>query len=185
MIRQRCLVSHCSRDSDSSCHPKDTCPSWNSGSKKIDSPTGAVRPWLLSPSEPLSLVRVAAGLWMSTAVLRSGHAQRVVSAGKGPGLLAVVLSALAITYYFLTTIYSFDLSAELCREFARLPRFFSVSRRMVELARKRAEVSLRRAHDDMELQVRARTDELRRGQRGAQEQASLLNLTHDTILCAI
>ena len=100
--------------------------------------------------------------------------------GIGNGLLAVLLSVLAFDYYFLNPIHIVAVSVE------GLPRLaaFSFSAVLVgwlSTARKRAEVSLRRAHDDMESQVRARTAELQRANEALQEQASLLNLTHDTI----
>ena len=100
--------------------------------------------------------------------------------GKGPGLLAVFLSALAIAYYFLTPIHSFSVSSELLPRLAAFI-FSAVLVAWLSTARKRAEVSLRRAHDEMESQVRARTEELRRANEALREQASLLNLTHDTI----
>jgi PAS domain S-box-containing protein len=89
--------------------------------------------------------------------------------GTGPGILAVVLSSLAFNYYFTEpydTLYvtltdlPFYLEFILC---ALLITWFSAVRRRVER-------DLRQSRDDLEKEVAVRT-----------QQASLLNLTHDSI----
>jgi two-component system sensor kinase FixL len=93
--------------------------------------------------------------------------------GMGPGLLAIVLSDLSIDYFFLPPIYSisFDLS--------HVPYFivftlFGLSISWLSASRRRAEQYLRQARNELQRKVAEQIDELR-------EQASLLNLTHDTI----
>jgi PAS domain S-box-containing protein len=72
--------------------------------------------------------------------------------GAGPGLLAMVLSALAFYYYFLPPIYSLDAKP------AEVPRFvmFMVSNFFVgslTAAQRSATESLRRARDDLKVRV--------------------------------
>ena len=103
---------------------------------------------------PLLLMAVAITVWRE---------------GTGPGILAVVLSSLAFNYYFTQPYYTFYVSlvdlpyyVEFIL-FALLITWFSVVRRRVER-------DLRQSRDDLEKEVAVRT-----------EQASLLNLTHDSI----
>ena len=90
-------------------------------------------------------------------------------AGIGPAILAVVLSSLAFDYFFTEPLYSFYVrSSELPYYavfilFASLVTWFAVVRRRVE-------AKLFEARDKLEAEVAERT-----------QQASLLNLTHDTI----
>ena len=90
-------------------------------------------------------------------------------AGVGPGILAVVLSSLAFDYFFTEPIYSlYVTTAELPYYmlfilFALLLTWFSAIRRRVER-------ELLQSRDELEKEVTVRT-----------QQASLLNLTHDTI----
>jgi PAS domain S-box-containing protein len=90
-------------------------------------------------------------------------------AGVGPAILAVVLSSLAFNYFFTEPVYSFYVTtAELAYYaafvlFALLIIWFSV-------VRQRVERELLQSRDELEKEVTVRT-----------QQASLLNLTHDTI----
>lgn len=89
--------------------------------------------------------------------------------GTGPGVFALVLSSLAFNYFFTPPLYSFYVTpAELPYYavfilFALLITWFSAVRRRVER-------DLRQSRDELEKEVAVRT-----------QQASLLDLTHDTI----
>jgi PAS domain S-box-containing protein len=114
--------------------------------------------------------------------------------GTGPGLLSVLLSALAINYFFLEPRYSLAFTLH------DVPHllvflFSAVLISSWSAARKRAENALRRARDELDEKVRERTadlsrsnDQLRieiaereRAEAVLREHASLLDLTHDTI----
>jgi PAS domain S-box-containing protein len=103
---------------------------------------------------PLFLFAIAVSVWY---------------AGIGPAILAVVLSSLAFDYFFTEPRYSFYIrSSELPYYavfilFALLLTWFSAVRRRVEQ-------QLLQSRDELQREVVKRT-----------EQASLLNLTHDTI----
>jgi PAS domain S-box-containing protein len=89
-------------------------------------------------------------------------------AGPGPAVLTLLLSCLSLDYFFLEPVYSFELAGDLpyliiFASFASLITWFSTVRRRVE-------GELRQALDRLEIEVAERT-----------QQASLLNLTHDTI----
>jgi PAS domain S-box-containing protein len=90
-------------------------------------------------------------------------------AGVGPAVLAVVFSSLVFNYFFTEPLYSFYVTtAELAYYvafilFALLIIWFSAVRRRVER-------ELLQSRDELEKEVTVRT-----------QQASLLNLTHDTI----
>jgi PAS domain S-box-containing protein len=90
-------------------------------------------------------------------------------AGPGPAALAVVLSITSFDYFFTVPLYSFYVSRSeipyliVFVAFASLVAWFSAVRRRVE-----RDLSL--ARDRLQTEVKERT-----------EQASLLNLTHDTI----
>ena len=89
--------------------------------------------------------------------------------GVGPATLCIVLSALCLDYFFLVPLYSFDFtladvpSLIVLVAFAALIVWFSSIRRRIER-------ELRQARDQLQMEVVERT-----------RQASLLNLTHDTI----
>jgi PAS domain S-box-containing protein len=90
-------------------------------------------------------------------------------AGPGPAALAVVLSIFSFDYYFVEPRYSFYFTISelpyliVFISFASLVAWFSAVRRRVER-------ELRQARDDLQIEVVERT-----------QQASLLNLTHDSI----
>jgi PAS domain S-box-containing protein len=114
--------------------------------------------------------------------------------GRGPGLLAVLLATLAINYFVVLPVYAFNFGiSDLVQmgAFAVLALIISV----LSTARKRAEVSLRQARDELEAKVVERTADLNQTneklhaeivERGRMEEvlrerAKLLDLTHDTI----
>ena len=89
--------------------------------------------------------------------------------GAGAGALALLLSSVSFDYFFAEPIYSLSISVAalpyfiVFASFALLVTWFSVVRRHVE-------AELRQARDHLEIEVAERT-----------QQASLLDLTHDTI----
>ncbi|MGA7402367.1 MAG: ATP-binding protein [Candidatus Sulfotelmatobacter sp.] len=90
-------------------------------------------------------------------------------AGVGPGILAVVLSSLAFDFFFTEPLYSFYVSR------SELPYYvvfilFALLLTWFSAVRRRVERDLLRSRDELEQEVAVRT-----------QQASLLNLTHDTI----
>ncbi len=103
---------------------------------------------------PLFLFAIAVSVWY---------------AGLWPGVLAVVLSSLAFNYYFTEPLYTFYVARVdlpyyvVFILFASLLTWFSTIRRRVER-------ELLQSRDELEKEVAERT-----------QQASLLNLTHDTI----
>src|SRR5580704_6893108 len=105
-------------------------------------------------ADPLFLVAIAITVWY---------------AGIGPAILAVVLSGLADTYFFIEPLYSIYVTR------ADLPHFvifllFALLLTGFAAVRRRVEADLVQARDDLQIEVAERT-----------QQASLLNLTHDTI----
>jgi PAS domain S-box-containing protein len=90
-------------------------------------------------------------------------------AGTGPSVLALVLSSLAFDYFFTFPLHSLSVAPSeipyyiIFILFAALVTWFSAVRRRVER-------DLLRSRDELEREVAERT-----------QQASLLNLTHDTI----
>ena len=104
---------------------------------------------------PLFLFAIAVSVWY---------------AGLWPGVLAVVLSALAFNYFFTEPLYTFYVSRVdlpyyvVFILFASLLTWFSTIRRRVEQ-------ELLQSRDELRKEVAERT-----------QQASLLNLTHDTII---
>jgi PAS domain S-box-containing protein len=91
-------------------------------------------------------------------------------AGIGPAILSIVLSTALFDYFFIEPLYSFDFT------FSDIPAFivfvaFAAMTTWFSSIRRRVEQNLRQARDELEIQVEERT-----------RQASLLNLTHDTIM---
>jgi PAS domain S-box-containing protein len=89
--------------------------------------------------------------------------------GIGPGILAVVLSSLAFNFFFTEPLHSLYITAgDLPSYFAFI--LFGFLFTWFSAARRRFERALQQSRDDLRKEVALRT-----------EQASLLNLTHDTI----
>src|ERR1700732_5307209 len=103
---------------------------------------------------PLFLFAVAVAAWYG---------------GAGAAVLALLLSCVSFNYFFVAPIYTLYISASdipyfvIFTLFASLVTWFSAVRRRVE-------EELRQARDNLQIEVVERT-----------QQASLLNLTHDTI----
>jgi two-component system sensor kinase FixL len=112
----------------------------------------------------------------------------------GPGLLAVVLSTLAVDYYFApggqTSVLSID-----NWPFILLFSLSGLVACWITVQRRRAEEALKEARDELEARVEERTSDLRRaterleaeiaerkrGEEVLRERANLLDLTHDTV----
>jgi PAS domain S-box-containing protein len=90
-------------------------------------------------------------------------------AGLWPGVLAVVLSSLAFNYYFIEPLYSFYIARSNLPYFAVFVLFATLLT-WFSTVRRRAEQQLLQSRDQLQKEVAERT-----------QQASLLNLTHDTI----
>jgi PAS domain S-box-containing protein len=129
--------------------------------------------------------------WIETVFHSAPHVSLLLCAvmfsawfgGVRPGLLAITLSALGFKYFFLPPIYS------LAVETAQLPRLlsFALSASFVGLlsaAQRSTAVSLVQARDDLQRNIealKAENIERERAEEKLREQASLLDLTHDTV----
>src|ERR1700688_293132 len=105
-------------------------------------------------ADPLFLLAIAVTVWY---------------AGIGPAILAVVLSGLADTYFFIEPIYTLYITRDDLPHFLIFVLFASLLTGFAAV-RRRVEAELLQARDKLEIEVTERT-----------QQASLLNLTHDTI----
>jgi two-component system, LuxR family, sensor kinase FixL len=114
--------------------------------------------------------------------------------GMGPGLLSVVLSTLAVDYYFAPGGWRSVLSID-DWPFILLFLLSGLVACWVTVQRRKAEEALKRARDQLEARVEERTSDLRRttealqaeiaerkrGEEALRERANLLDLTHDTV----
>ncbi len=105
-------------------------------------------------ADPLFLMAIATSVWY---------------AGVGPGALAVVLSGLANSYFFIEPIYSIYVTRQDLPHFIIFILFASLLTGFAGV-RRHFEQELLRSRDELKKEVLVRT-----------QQASLLNLTHDTI----
>jgi PAS domain S-box-containing protein len=105
-------------------------------------------------ADPLFLFAIAIAVWY---------------AGTGPALLAVVLSGLADSYFFIEPIYSLYITRDDLPHFVIFVLFASLLTGFAAV-RRRVERNLVQARDHLQIEVAERT-----------QQASLLNLTHDPI----
>ena len=90
-------------------------------------------------------------------------------AGSGPGVIALILSSALFDYFFTEPLYTLYVTASDVPRFVVFVAFLSLIT-WFGAARRRVERELRQARDELEREVAERT-----------QQASLLNLTHDTI----
>jgi PAS domain S-box-containing protein len=89
--------------------------------------------------------------------------------GNGPAVLALVLACLTFDYFFTVPYYQLNVSRSDLAYYAVFTSFASLVTWFATV-RRRVEAELRRARDELQIEVAERT-----------QQASLLNLTHDTI----
>lgn len=120
----------------------------------------------------LAVVTVAAALlitrWLEpyTDITPLFYAAIVVSAwfgGRGPGLLAVVLSGLAIDFFFVPPLYTLGLGSKSI-SFLVVFGILAVLTSWMSSKRREAEVALRHARDDLEIRVQERTEALQQVQ---------------------
>ena len=120
----------------------------------------------------LAVISVAAALLITRALEEYTditilfYAAIVVSAwfgGRGPGLLAVVLSELAIDYYLVPPYYSLGLGVKPL-SFLVVFGVLAVLTSWMSTKRREAEAALRQARDELEMRVQERTEALQQVQ---------------------
>jgi C4-dicarboxylate-specific signal transduction histidine kinase len=134
----------------------------------------------------LAVINVAIALvltiWLEkyTDITPLFYAAIVVSAwfgGMGPGLLAVVLSELAIDYFFVPPFYSLRLGPKPI-SFMVVFGVLAMLTSWMSSKRRQAEEGLKQARDELELKVQERTKELRQANETVREREA--ELTHVT-----
>ena len=105
-------------------------------------------------ADPLFLFAIAIAVWY---------------AGIGPAILAVVLSGLADTFFFIEPLYTLYITRDDLPHFVIFVLFASLLTGFAAV-RRRVERDLVQARGDLQIEIAERT-----------QQASLLNLTHDPI----
>ena len=120
----------------------------------------------------LAVVTVAAALlitrWLEpyTDITPLFYAAIVISAwfgGRWPGLLAVVLSGLAVDFFFVAPLYTLGLGSKSI-SFLLVFGVLAVLTSWMSSKRREAEVALRHARDDLEIRVQERTEALQQVQ---------------------
>jgi C4-dicarboxylate-specific signal transduction histidine kinase len=141
----------------------------------------------------LAIVSVAAALIITSAiepytdVTTLFYGAIVVSAwfgGRGPGLLAVVLSALSIDYFFVQPLHTLGLGPKHI-SFLIVFGFLAILTSWMSTKRRQSEVALKQARDELEMKVQERTKELREANetlhaRGEELQRVQTELAHVT-----
>ena len=100
--------------------------------------------------------------------------------GSIAGLIAVVLSSLLVTYFFIPPLYSISVAAE-SQSFLAAFILFAITMSFVSSARKRAETQVRHARDLLEVRVKERTAELEQSNREIQQSERELRLLTEAI----
>jgi C4-dicarboxylate-specific signal transduction histidine kinase len=141
----------------------------------------------------LAVIAVAAALVITNAlepytdITPLFYGAIVVSAwfgGMGPGLLAVVLSALSIDYFFVEPLHTLGLGPKHI-SFLVVFGFLAVLTSWMSTKRRQAEVALKQARDELDMKVQERTKELREAnetlhERGEELQRVQTELAHVT-----
>lgn len=96
------------------------------------------------------------------------------------GMVAVAVSTLAVTYFFVPPLYSMAVAKE-SQSFLAAFLVFAIGITVVSSARKRIELAIRDARDHLEVKVQERTAELRRSNLEIQEREQQLRTLTEAI----
>jgi PAS domain S-box-containing protein len=96
------------------------------------------------------------------------------------GLVAVALSSLLVTYFFIPPLYSLTVAHE-SQSFLAAFILCALAIGLVSSARKRAETAIRNARDELELRVQERTEELERSYLEIRESERQLRMLTEAI----